>query len=270
MNENSAVTLKLPTFWTNLPTAWFLNIESQFQIRRVTDELTKYHYVVQSLPQDVIASVYDVMCEPSDTPYTDLKKVLVDRHTASESKRVEELLSNTAMGDRKPSEFYRSLKNLAGSSALVSDQLVIELWSRRLPILVQTAVKSCGRTDIKDLLVMADSIFEVYQQQSQNSLFAVTTTPSTSSTSATSNTVIQELIKENQSIRSEISEIKKMLSATHLHPPSRSRNRFPSNDRSRSRSKSRSSNSSELCWYHEKYGTDAKHCRKPCKFNQGN
>ncbi|XP_055840381.1 uncharacterized protein LOC129908010 [Episyrphus balteatus] len=164
----NAISIKLPEFWTKMPAIWFIQIESQFSTRNITSEQTKFHYVVQALPQDVAASVYDILIKESNTPYANLKKALIDRHSMSESNRIEALLSGEEMGDRKPSEFYRRLQTLAGQSVIVTESLILELWRRRLPALVQASIKSTSETKIEGLLKMADEIYEVYQQQNSS------------------------------------------------------------------------------------------------------
>ena len=44
-----AVTLKLPTFWTTCPLAWFAQTEAQFSLRNISSDDTKYYYVVAAL-----------------------------------------------------------------------------------------------------------------------------------------------------------------------------------------------------------------------------
>lgn len=77
-HEINAVALKLPPFWTHLPEAWFMNIESQFNTRNIVSEATKYDYVVQSLPMEIVTLVFDILStsQNSQTPYTDLRRAL--------------------------------------------------------------------------------------------------------------------------------------------------------------------------------------------------
>ena len=56
-----AVSLKLPTFWNQQPRTWFAQAESQFAIRSVTSEVTKFHYVVAALDQETATRVLDVI-----------------------------------------------------------------------------------------------------------------------------------------------------------------------------------------------------------------
>jgi hypothetical protein len=41
-NAGGSVVIRLPTFWTNSPTAWFQMAEAHFTLRRVTDPIEKF------------------------------------------------------------------------------------------------------------------------------------------------------------------------------------------------------------------------------------
>lgn len=257
-----AVAIKLPEFWTKMPAIWFIQVESQFAIRNIKVEQSKFHYVVQSLPQDVAASVYDILIQDSATPYTNLKKALIERHSMSEGKRIEALLSGEEMGDKKPSEFYRRLQTLAGQSTIVTESLILELWKRRLPTLVRVSIKASSKSKMEELLEVADDIYEVYQQQN-TSTFSIATH---------SDKTISELTCLNQNLRTEINEIKSMLSNLNFNNPrSRNSNRpHSSTNPPRNRSRSRNNSNTKFCWYHTKWGKNAQKCSKPCGFNNTN
>ena len=56
MTENdkiSAVSLKLPPPWMNHMEMWLHVVESQFVTRGITQELSKFHYVVAALTLDL-------------------------------------------------------------------------------------------------------------------------------------------------------------------------------------------------------------------------
>lgn len=267
----NAVALKLPPFWVPYPAAWFLTIEAQFSTRGITQEKTKYEYVLQSLPMDVVSSVFDIITsvQDSETPYTEIKKILIERNSMSESKRLEQLLSGEEIGDRKPSDFYRHLKNLAGSSTAITEDLIKELWLRRLSSIVSALVKSSGKTKINELLEVADSVHETLQQQQHKnfSVNAVSSSPSTASSS--NNLQIFELKMQNQhqQLQSEISEIRNMLSRMNFGNNNNNHNHNRSNSRHRGRSKSRNRENSRLCYYHHRFGNKANKCVPPCNFS---
>ena len=53
----AATAIKVMTFWTKEPEQWFQNLEGQFEINRITVDSTKYYYVTQNLPQDIVCEV---------------------------------------------------------------------------------------------------------------------------------------------------------------------------------------------------------------------
>ena len=76
----SAVSVKLPTFWTNDPELWFLQTESVFNTRnpRVTRDGTKFDHCVSALPPEALNSVQNIIRLPATTPnrYQRLKDAL--------------------------------------------------------------------------------------------------------------------------------------------------------------------------------------------------
>lgn len=267
--EINAVTLKLPPFWPNLPLHWFHQIESQFNTRGINTERTKYDYLISSLTQDVITTVFDVLQDivttNNATPYTTLKNALISRYTKSDSTKIEFLLSDADIGDRKPSEFYHSLKNLMGSSQMVSSDFILNRWMKRLPPQVQASLKTIpSTTPITDFLKIADDVYEVFKGQGF-SVHAVT--------SSSVNTVMQDLATQNARLESEIFEIRRMLTNMNVRDNygsrsnSRSRGFNDNRNDDRNRSRSRTPGNKRLCWYHEKYGNKAHKCIKPCSFS---
>lgn len=260
----SAVSVKLPAFWPKLPVEWFLQVEALFSTRGITSQRTRYDHVLSVLPCEVITTVLDILQNHTAAitdPYDRLKAALLGRLVKSENRRIEELLNGTPMGDRTPSEYYRHLCALAGTSTSVNENLLIKLWLRNLPALVQTAVTASGRTEAIDMAKVADEVYEVYERQAKF-------------TPLSSNAGISELVAQNQQLLAEVAALKKSFSdmkdSSRYHSRNRSRNRNDS-DRSHNRTPSSSNRNNGLCWYHEKYGNTAKKCRLPCtKSNTSN
>ena len=253
----SALSVKLPAFWPKLPVEWFLQVEAVFATRGIRTQRTKYDYVLSVLPSEVITTVLDILQNNNSSitdPYDRLKSALLTRLVKSENRRIEELLNGTPMGDRTPSEYYRHLRALAGTSTSVNDNLLLKLWLRNLPALVQTAVTASGKTEANDMAKVADEVYEVYERQAKFS-------PSST------NPGISELVAQNQLLLAEVAALKKSFSDMNTSNRSRGRNRSRNrNDSGRSRNQTPSSShgTSSLCWYHEKYGNAAKKCRAPC------
>ena len=96
--------LKLPPFWQEDPALWFHQVEAQFATKGITQQLTKYHYVVGSLAPEIAREVRDVIVTvPAIAPFDTLKECLVSPISLTESKRMQKLLSLESLGDQKPS-----------------------------------------------------------------------------------------------------------------------------------------------------------------------
>jgi hypothetical protein len=62
--------VKLPTFWSTSPAAWFRAVEAQFIIRDVTSHLDRYYLVLGARSEFQVAKVMAVMEEePKEESY---------------------------------------------------------------------------------------------------------------------------------------------------------------------------------------------------------
>ncbi|XP_012939640.1 uncharacterized protein LOC106012154 [Aplysia californica] len=105
-----AVSLKLPTFWTTNPEAWFAQAEAQFAICCVTVDDTKYYHVVASLDSQTATRALSVLVSPpQEHKYETIKTFLLSAFGKSESERAHLLLNIQRLGDRKPSELMDSM-----------------------------------------------------------------------------------------------------------------------------------------------------------------
>lgn len=252
----AAVALKLPPYWPNDPGVWFAQVQAQFATRGITSEQTKYSYIVSALQPEIAQEVRDILMNPpADNPYSHLKAELIRRTSISEQKRLHQLLTQEELGDRKPSQLLRSMEQLLGSDHL-EETIFKQLFLQRLPHHVQTILAS-SRDDMKvtQLADLADRIIEV---GSTSTVSAVTT--SSSSTSNSSD--LSQLRQQVDKLTFQVQSLTTQLQRERGRSPNRRPHRANSN-RQRSRS---SSQKRPLCWYHWKFGADARKCILPCNF----
>ncbi|KII61927.1 Transposon Ty3-G Gag-Pol polyprotein [Thelohanellus kitauei] len=216
----NAVALKLPTFWTSQPAVWFVQTEAQFSIRRITDDLTKYHYLVASLDQESASRLLDVLDSPPDTgKYIHLRERLLKTFGLSRRERAARLLDMPGLGDRKPSVLLSEMRALATGHTCC--MLFEEIFLRQLPDDVRLQLAHADFTDLDKLGEYAD---EIWQTRSQ---------------------------------RLAIDSVKR--SKSKFAPP---RTSFDTTKQTNE------TPSSGWCYYHETYGSKAKKCRAPCKYEQ--
>ena len=57
----TAVSVKMPEFWTDAPVRWFNRLESQFRLANISRSSTKFDHTLSYLPKMVAMSVANVM-----------------------------------------------------------------------------------------------------------------------------------------------------------------------------------------------------------------
>lgn len=261
-HELHPIQLRLPQFWPNSVNTWFIQVEAQFSISRITNDQSKYNYLISALPLEVAESVTDILENPPETDlYSNLKKILISRHSLSIERRIKRIISDEEMGDSKPSDFYRKLKSLAGTSGTIGDDLIKKLWLGRLPHLVNVALIPLTDKSIDSILEAADQIWEAVHSSSEK----ISVVDQTSQQALSTNSSNSRLSK----IERELSEIKEMFNRVNFRSRSQSNTRDRSFSRSRSNSRSRKYNANftgnnRLCYYHFKFGNRAKKCAPNC------
>ena len=274
----AAVSLKLPPFWPHDPTIWFAQVEAQFQTRQIISQLTKFSYVVSSLQPEIAQEVRDLLISPpSVDPYDKLKTELIKRTSESEQKRLHQLLISEELGDRKPSQLLRRMKQLLGENKL-EERILRQLFLQRLPQNVQLILASSSdAVDLEQLALIADKILEVAVPLSASTAsVGAVTAPATMTPHSNYDSRLDEL----QAQVSQLTSLVKSLVTSESHSGhrvygsrERSREKYKKRDRSSSRSRSKSRYQSKNppragseCWYHWRFGDQALKCVKPCSF----
>ena len=98
--EIDAVSVKLPSFWTENPEAWFLRAESQFNTKGIKLDDTKYDHIIQSLDWAQTKEVLHIMKQPPKSGwYAAVRDALIKAFAKSQLEKDTELLSCLHLGD---------------------------------------------------------------------------------------------------------------------------------------------------------------------------
>lgn len=210
MTDVNAVAIKLPTFWTSQPGVWFTQAEAQFNIRKISEDTTKYFYVVSALDQATASRMYDVLSNPpTNEKYDNLKKKLLATYGLSRRDKARKLLHLQGLGDQKPSELMDYMLSLLDGHkpCLLAEQLFLE----QLPDDIRVLLAEDDFSDPRALALRADTLMLAKQQSTCLAINRVMVTGS---------------------------------DAKVTPPPKQ-----------------------DLCYYHARFGRQARKCRSPCKFS---
>jgi len=154
----AAVQVKLPVFWVQNPAVWFAQAESQFALRGITRDSTKYHHVVSSLDNDSACRILDLLQVPPTTNmYKTIKARLSEAFMLSEFERAGKLLHFPDIGDEKPSELMDKMLALLGDHPPCF--LFRRLFLEKLPEDIRAPLVQSGIEDCRELAKQANLLW---------------------------------------------------------------------------------------------------------------
>lgn len=267
-NEAGISNLPIPSFWSNRPDLWFLQIEMQFKLKKIQTSNVRYSYLVSFLPPEVMETVSDFLLNPpDDEKYEKLKQLLISRSQDTEEKRLDSLLNKIDLGNCRPSELFRQMKTVAGNNSLVNDKLLFKLWSNKLPKGIQSCVIAVeDKHTEEEILSIADKIFDATDHKHISQVDSRKCTQGPPSNFETHSSSLEtNLSKALDEISSRLSRLEarghSSRSHSHSHSNSHSRSRSKSSNR-----KSRYRKGGKYCFYHFNFGNNATKCTQPCQF----
>ncbi|XP_063230959.1 uncharacterized protein LOC134535692 [Bacillus rossius redtenbacheri] len=211
------------------PEMWFAQVENQFAIAGITADTTG--------------------------KYEKLRTELVKRLSASQARKTKQLLETEEMGDRRPSQFLRHLRGLAGTA--IPDDLLRSLWLGRLPSPTQAILATQTKASLDALVDLADAIADTNPQ------------PQAAAVSS-----LEAMVDKMAALMSakigEMAAILRQEIAAVATSSAQRRSRSDSSPPAGYRSRSHSKGPPGACWYHRRFGDAAHWCTTPCTYQTGN
>ncbi|XP_043476883.1 uncharacterized protein LOC122507936 [Leptopilina heterotoma] len=255
------IALKMPVFMPEDPELWFLLLESSFDAAGITQDATKFGHALSALDPRYTVEIRDVLLKPKpERTFELLKSELIKRMGTSQEQNTRRLLENEPLGDRKPTQFLRHLRNLAGNK--FPEDVLQTLWLGRLPKHMQAMLAAHRDLPLDKRADIADSVADAY-----GSLCNVAETHTGASVTASS-AAANPFEARFAGLEQTLALVLQKFASLEVNQVSRGRDHSHSRSRFRSRSHSRNrrQQSRDMCWYHWKFGSDARKCEKPCKF----
>ena len=249
-NVQNNTIVKLPQFWSTCPHAWFIQVDLLFEIKNILNDDLKYKFVITSLTEDVILKILDIVQNPpQEDKYKILKNTLCERYSISDESRLEEIICNSPLGDKKPSELFREFTLLANTLP-VTKELIFKLWKRKLPTHIQAHLTSSGIQSIEDKISLADKLH-------QN-----TNTQNISEIKSKEDGITNHFVQLTTAICESINALNVNIAQLNKSQP-----KFNNFTNTKQYSNNHGIHlNSNICWYHLKFGKNALKCNESCKY----
>ena len=283
-NQSPPINLKLPSFWEDDIELWLAAVDHQFLLSNISTEQKRFSAILSALDYQVIRKVQNIIRNPGNQPYQTLKQALIKLYKISDDNRLDRLLHQTELGDRKPTELLSELHSLLGESCNVGpdlDKLLRKLFLDRLPPQVRLILAGSPQPTLDLMAQRADDI-----------MATMATTPSLNSnpTQLLQNQIFERRLDQlTDAIDASITFHKKNNSSSaprdpqfsrssHFHqsrpndssgPKFRPSREMPSTSRQNHRFSPRPTlrtTSKNLCFFHARFGDQARNCRAPCSW----
>ncbi|KAI5642414.1 hypothetical protein NE865_05441 [Phthorimaea operculella] len=262
---------RLLPFWRTYPRLWFAHFELLVEPSKKSDD-DKFRYVLSVLQPGDLQQVGNILLNPpTANKYQTLKDRLLSVYEESETKQFQKLISGLELGDEKPSQLLRKMREL-GHNRMPDSGLKL-MWMNQLPAQVRAVLSVSSDSSLDNLAVMADKMLEHTGSATIAAVSSPACTPGSSKQSSSQESIIEALSKQIDRLSFEVAELRKR----DEHHTFRSRQHYRSRQRQQSRSRSRSSgrnlrhakqHNDEIereCRFHRKFGAKAYRCESPCR-----
>lgn len=244
--------LKFPAFWSGNPALWFAQVEAAFALNNINGDATRYRHVITQLDSQTLPAIADIISNPpAANKYLAIKNRIMSSFADTSESKLRKLLRGLDPSNEKPTLLLQRILNLADGQ--VGDALLRTLFLEQLPEYVRGVLAISGDIDLSTLAQQADKVMEAtrsvgvsaVQQQKPNNQQESVAAVSRDNAMAEMLAAVTALTKEVRSLKSDV------------------------RSRSRSSSRHRASNfnngsNGNLCFYHAKFGDNARKCNQPC------
>lgn len=256
---------RISSFWSQDAVLWFHQYECVIAAQKPSDEV-KYQMTVAKLGHADLQQVSDIIRNPPTTnKYETLKQRLLAAYADSDLRSFQKLLSEMDLGDQKPSQLLRKMRDLAGTR--INEEGLRFMFAGHLPKHVRAILAVSDKSDLDELAAMADTIIENAGSQGHGETIArVDHQPARATTPDRD---VRQLIAQLSTQMAKLTQDMASLSHGPQDRQNRSQSREPrqqGRSRSRSASKKAENNPKWLCYYHHKFKEDARKCIEPCNW----
>jgi hypothetical protein len=243
--------IKLPSFWPEDPASWFRLAEGQFALRNVADPVTRYYHVLAALSVDSVRLVRHVLHDDTGPEsYTRLRASLLASHSLSNYQKMERMMRLPPLGDRKPSVMLAEMLEFCPAGEATTEVFAF-LFLQRLPREIRVLLSEDDPADMRAIAEKADRLITMHVPQSHDSCA----------------TVAAEDVADDSDVVAALQGARSRKEKGHRRsqqPPPQQKvlgRRFDISKKTQERGVPLRTS---MCYYHAKFGEQAKYCQEGC------
>ena len=265
----------LPTFSASDASIWFVRAEIQFRLKNVSQDSRKADYVMAALPESMFPRIAHFLRRLGDAPvsYTTLKAHLLRECVPSPEERAARFLqlSRQPLGDQRPSTAFREMQSLLEipecDGSFKTMDLLRVFWLHRLPDSVRHNITNFVDVSEDDLLKLSDAL-QCAATPAQRPVYSASDAPAAPSAPADDLPPLEDdpVAAASSQFRSNSKPFysssrragNKRFGSKHFTPrnatnPQPLRGTAPTT-------------AGDLCFYHSRFGREARWCQQPCSW----
>lgn len=264
----------LPTFDAKDVKTWFQAADLILKANNIQTEDDKFAALLQYLDSSVMTHISDVMThENMDNRFTAAKEKLIKVYGKSRDEEIQMLLKGAKIEEKKPSLILSKLSAIAGPK--FDQSLLRSIWFEKLPIRTREILTINTDMELDKQADLADRLMATYETaEASVSYIAPVIPPNTTVPLPTNSTpptpgwdvVISMLAELRADINAVRNETREHSRRSNRDNSQRYRNRSQTPfRRNRSQSRGRPQMFDDICWYHNKFGNNARNCDPACR-----
>ncbi|XP_041769588.1 uncharacterized protein LOC121592254 [Anopheles merus] len=248
----NAMRLKPPELDTADIHTFFYALENWFDAWNIHPHhhVRRFNILKTQIPTRILPELRPILDSvPNIDRYESAKKAIIQHFEESQRSRLHRLLSEMSLGDRKPSQLLAEMRRTANGA--MTDSMLIDLWIGRLPPYVQSAVIASSQ-NADEKVKVADSVVDSFALYNRSGPYQ---------------TIAEVRNEEVNRLSRQVAELSQRLETLMNQNQARERSRARSRSLNRNTNQATNPNTNGYCFYHDRYGQQARNCRAPCSFN---
>lgn len=262
--------IKLPSFHPKFAQRWFEQAEQIMIGDNLSDDQCKLS-LLSALPTDVLME----SGANADDSYDGIKRSILKHYAMSKEQSIKEFLRDKPLlGDQKPSAVLRNMRRLApGCEDIIRTQ-----FFNMLPSQLCLSLKPLeDQLSLDQIADAADGLMDFVPKQSINATTAFHNPSSNTKSQAsdqsaepvTAQSQINQLTQMVATLTTKVDHLSRGRSPKRFNRRHSKNRRHGSSSRgSQYRNQNNQRSDSNLCYYHNNYGTRARRCQAPCEWNK--